>query len=168
MTIAARISATTLIAVAVLAGTACSGKSSFTDKNGNVTTVDPGSHTITYKDKTGTHTVANSVDVHKLGVPLYPGATVASGGGYHVGQATHGGDIAMLTASASFDDVVAWYGQHLPKGAVKQGVLKTPIGGAASFTFVNAPDKSTRAVMIAGNDKKTTITVTAGAPGSSH
>jgi hypothetical protein len=165
MKIAVRIFAATLVMLAALGGVACSGKSSFTDKNGNVTTVDPASHTVTYKDKTGTHTVANSVDVRKLGIPLYPGASVASGSGFHVGQATHGGDVAILTTPDSFDKVVAWYDVHMPKGTVRQGVLKTPLGGAATFTLAVPRDNTKRAVMIAGNDHKTTITVTAGAGG---
>jgi hypothetical protein len=165
MKIAVCISTVALVTLAVLGGVACSGKSSFTDKNGNVTTVDPASHTVTYKDKTGTHTVADAVDVHKLGIPLYPGAAVASGSGFHVGQATHGGDVALLTTPDSFDKVVAWYDAHMPKGTVRQGVLKTPLGGAATFTLAVPSDNTKRAVMIAGNDHKTTITVTAGAGG---
>ncbi|HLJ84477.1 MAG TPA: hypothetical protein VKT51_09925 [Candidatus Eremiobacteraceae bacterium] len=162
MKITVRFSAVVLVTLVTLGSVACGGKSTFTDKNGNVTTVDPAHHTVTFKDKTGTHTVADSVDARKLGVPIYPGAAVASGSGFHVGQATHGGDVALLTTADSFDKVVAWYDAHMPKGTVRQGVLKTPIGGAATFTLAVPSDNTKRAVMIAGNDHKTTITVTAG------
>ena len=156
-----RISMTALVFAAALACSAC-GTSTYTDKNGNVTTVDMGRHTVTYKDKTGVHTIADSVDARKLGIPLYPGANVASGSGFHVGQATRGGDVALLTSSDAFDKVLAWYEKNLPKSAVRQNVLTTPLASEATFTFVDAKDKLKRAVVIAGTAHKTTITVTAG------
>jgi hypothetical protein len=146
------------IALVALAGCSSGHKTTVVTNGGTVTTDTSGDSkttTITTQDasvKVG----KNAVDPAKTGLPVYPGATTAEGGGWAMQSKNGGGEIVTLTTTDSFDAVEAWYKSKMPADSESLN-MKTGDTASAVFTEGKEGDKEERSVMINGEKGKTTI-----------
>jgi hypothetical protein len=146
------------IALVALAGCSSSHKTTVDTNGGTVTTdtsADSKTTTITTKDasvKVG----QNAVDPAQTGLPVYPGATTAEGGGWAMQSKNGGGEIVTLTTTDSFDAVEAWYKSKMPANSETLN-MKTGDTASAIFAEGKEGDKEERSVMINGQKDKTTI-----------
>jgi hypothetical protein len=109
---------------------------------------------MTITGKEGTVTVGqNTVDLSKLGVPVYPGAQQV---GSLAGTSSHGsGQVVSLKTADSFDQVSAWYKSQLPTGA--QQVSST--SGGSSFAEFMLSNQGAM-VMVTSKPGETDIVIT--------
>lgn len=141
-------------AVVLLAG--CTHRQTFTTSQGATTVESNGaSKSVTITTKEGTTTISANVDLAKLGLPVYPGAT-QNQGGISGTTAQSSGEVVALSTSDSFDKVYAWYRAHMPAGS--EGMhMSSPTGSIATFQIGKDGDKEQRSVMITGEKDKTSI-----------
>ncbi|HEV2878269.1 MAG TPA: hypothetical protein VGW96_01705 [Candidatus Eremiobacteraceae bacterium] len=158
-----RVITTICIAMLILITAACSGhKQTIVTKEGTAT-IETNQHndTTTVTSKEGTATFGkNAVDLSKLGLPVYPGASVDTGG-MNV-QSNQGSEqIEMLTTADSFDKVYGWYKSHMPADSEKMHMSS---GGQslAQFAIGKEGEKNIKSVMIAESNGKTTIQLVVG------
>jgi len=147
--------------VCVLIG--CSGhKQTIITKEGGATVeTNQSNDTTTITTNKGTAVVGkNAVDLSKLDVPVYPGASSESGG-LSVQSKEGNQQIAMLTTSDSFDKVYDWYKNHMPAGSEK---LHMTSGGSsvAQFAIGAESDRNFKSVMITEATGKTAIQILVG------
>ena len=143
--------------------TGCSGhKQTIVTKEGGATVeTNQSNDTTTITTNEGTAVVGkNAVDLSKLDVPVYPGASSESGG-LSVQSKEGNQQIAMLTTADSFDKVYEWYKSHMPAGSEK---LHMTTGGSsvAQFAIGTESDKSFKSVMITEATGKTAIQIVIG------
>lgn len=123
-----------IVLIAAIAG--CSNHKVTVDANGStVTTNGTGDdQTVTVQASGGTITTGkNAVDPASLGLPVYPGATVDSGGAV-TGQSQQGsGALVTLKTSDSFDKVYAYYKSRMPANSQ---TMKSEAGGTSVASFV--------------------------------
>lgn len=151
------------VALLVCALTGCSGhKQTIVTKEGGATVeTNQTNDTTTITTTKGTAVVGkNAVDLSKLDVPVYPGASSESGG-LSVQSKEGNQQIAMLTTSDSFDKVYEWYKSHMPAGSEK---LHMTSGGSsvAQFAIGTESDKRFKSVMITEATGKTSIQLVVG------
>ncbi|HEV3152265.1 MAG TPA: hypothetical protein VGZ02_00515 [Candidatus Baltobacteraceae bacterium] len=149
-----------LALAALVAAGGCSSKKTVYDSNGNTVTSDSNGKTVTVQSSGGTMTMGQSaVDLSKLGVPVYPGATQSSGGFSYNGS--HGsGQMTSLTTGDAFDKVYAWYKSQLPKDAEK---MKSSSGDSSFAEFVTGAAGSPQTtVMISSKGDQTSIVLSKG------
>jgi hypothetical protein len=145
-------------ALIALAGCSSGHKTTVVTNGGTVTTdtsADSKTTTITTQDssmKVG----QNAVDPAKLGLPVYPGASTAEGGGWAMQSKSGGGEVVTLTTTDSFDTVEAWYKSKMPADSETLN-MKTGDTASAIFAEGKEGDKEQRSVMINGEKDKTTI-----------
>jgi stress response protein YsnF len=101
----------------------------------------------------------NVVDPAKLGLPVYPGASTAEGGGWAMQSKAGGGEMATLTTADTFDKVEAWYKSKMPADSESLS-MKSGDTATAMFSVGKETDKEQSSVMINGEKDKTTITLT--------
>lgn len=146
------------VALVALAGCSSGHKTTVVTNGGTVTTdtsADSKTTTITTQDasvKVG----QNAVDPAKTGLPVYPGATTAEGGGWAMQSKNGGGEIVTMTTTDSFDAVEAWYKSKMPANSETLN-MKSGDTASAEFTEGKEGDKEERSVMINGEKGKTTI-----------
>jgi len=153
-----------LCAIAVVAVTlaSCGGghKSTVYTGNGTATvTTSEDNKTTTVESKEGTYTAGkDAVDLTKLAVPVYPGATKGDDNtGYAVNSKEGQAQVVMLSTPDSFDKVYAWYKAQLPKDAEKMKVSNAGTDMAQFATGDKTNDQSS--VMIESKDGKTQILI---------
>jgi hypothetical protein len=97
-----------------------------------------------------------NVDASKIGVPVYPGATSAGGGGWSVQSKEGTGQVVSLTTTDSFSKVEAWYKAQFPAGSE---VMNVSSGSTSSAVFQvgKTTDKDQQSVEISSDGSKTTI-----------
>lgn len=155
-----KVAAITLALIA-LAGCSSGHKTTITTNGGTVTTDTSGdSKTTTITSQGASLKVGqNAVDPAKLGLPIYPGASTAEGGGWAMQSKSGGGEMVTLTTPDSFDSVEAWYKSRLPTGSESMNI-KSGDTASAIFTVGKDSDQEHRSVMLNGEKGKTTITLT--------
>jgi len=158
-----RVISAVILALLVCALTGCSGhKQTIITKEGAATVeTNQTNDTTTITTNRGTAVVGkNAVDLSKLDVPVYPGASSESGG-LSVQSNEGNQQIAMLTTSDSFDKVYDWYKNHMPAGSEK---LHMTSGGSsmAQFAIGTETDKHFKSVMITQATGKTAIQIVVG------
>jgi len=147
---------------AVLALAACGGghKSTVYTSSGNATvTTSDDNKTVQVESKEGTYKAGkDAVDLSKLAVPLYPGATQnEDSGGYAMSGKEGSAQVVVLTTGDSFDKVYAWYKAQLPKGAEK---MKVASGGTDMAQFATGDKTNDQSsVMIESKNGKTQILI---------
>lgn len=112
---------------------------------------------MTINTKEGSVSMGANVDASKIGVPVYPGATTAGGGGGWSVQSKEGtGQVVSLTTNDSFSKVEAWYKAQLPAGSE---VMNATSGSTSSAVFQvgKNTDKDQQSVEISSDGTKTTI-----------
>lgn len=149
------------VAILTLAGCSSGHKTTITTNGGTVTTDTSGdSKTTTITSQGASLKVGhNAVDPAKLGLPVYPGASTAEGGGWAMQSKSGGGEMVTLTTTDNFDAVEAWYKSKLPAGSESMNI-KTGDTASAIFTVGKDSDPEHSSVMINGEKDKTTITLT--------
>ena len=154
-----------LLVAALIALGGCGRKMTFTTKEGT-TTVEQGgageNKTVTVTSKEGSATFGkNAVDLAKLGLPVYPGATAKNTGGFSISGKTGSSETVMLETNDSFDKVYEWYKAKMPAGSE---TMKLSSGGGqfATFQVGKTSDKEVSAVTITGEKDKTSIMLTKG------
>jgi hypothetical protein len=141
---------TTSIAIvfAVLALTACTGKSSSSSDQSNATATTGAEATTAAADATTSPSAAGDI-------PSYPGATTqASGSSSNMMSGSASGTV--MTTSDSFDTVYAWYQKNMPAGSEKAH-MTSPVPSAV-FT-IGEPGKGQTSLTITTSAGKTMITV---------
>jgi hypothetical protein len=151
------------IAVVALALAGCSSghKSTVTTSEGTVTTdTSSDAKTTTITTQNGSVKVGeNAVDPASLGLPVYPGASTAEGGGWSMQSKEGGGQIVTLSTTDSFDVVEAWYKSKMPAGSEAMN-MKSGDTASAIFKVGKDTDSDQSTIMINGEKDKTTITMT--------
>jgi hypothetical protein len=122
------------------------------------TSADSKTTTVTSQDAKVT-VGQNAVDPATLGLPIYPGASTAEGGGWAMQSKEGGGETVTMTTTDSYDKVEAWYKSKMPAGSEPMN-LKSGDTSSAMFVVGKDPDKEQSIVMINGEKDKTTITLT--------
>ena len=155
-----KVAAITMVLIA-LAGCSSGHKTTVVTNGGTVTTdTSADSKTTTITSQGSSVKVGqNAVDPAKLGLPLYPGASTAEGGGWAMQSKSGGGEIVTLTTTDSFDAVEAWYKSKMPANSESIN-MKSGDTASAIFTVGKDADKEQRSVMINGEKGKTTIMLT--------
>jgi hypothetical protein len=155
-----KVAAITLALIA-LAGCSSGHKTTIVTSGGTVTTdTSADSKTTTITTQGATETVGqNAVDPAKLGLPVYPGASTAEGGGWAMQSKTGGGEVVTMTTTDSFDAVEAWYKSKMPAGSETLS-MKSGDTSSAMFAVGKEGDPEQRGVMINGEKGKTTIMLT--------
>jgi hypothetical protein len=155
-----KVAAITLALIA-LAGCSSGHKTTIVTNGGTVTTdTSADSKTTTITTQGSSLKVGqNAVDPAKLGLPVYPGASSAEGGGWAMQSKNGGGEMVTLTTTDSFDTVEAWYKSKMPAGSEAMN-MKSGDTASAVFQVGKETDKEQRSVMINGEKDKTTITLT--------
>lgn len=151
------------LAVLICALSGCSGhKQTIVTKEGGATVeTNQSNDTTTITTTKGTAVVGkNAVDLSKLDVPVYPGASSDSGG-LSVQSKEGNQQMAMLTTSDSFDKVYDWYKSHMPAGSEK---LHMTSGGSsvAQFAVGSESEQHYKSVMITESTGKTAIQIVVG------
>jgi hypothetical protein len=147
-----------IAAMAIVAATGCSGKSS-NDQNSSGSTDASATAAATAGDAVTSPapemTATAASDAANGDVPSYPGATVQVSGttGSAAGGQTATGKV--LSTTDSFDDVYKWYQKNLPAGSEKAHIT-TPIESAA---FTIGTGKNVTSVSISTASGKTMITI---------
>ena len=114
-------------------------------------------NTTTFRGKEGSMTVGqNAVDVSKLGLPVYPGASQKDSGGMSTETTRGSSQVVMMTTPDSFDKVYAWYKGQMPAGTEKMH-FTTPGGALASFVIGASGAKEQKSVMLTSGKDKTSI-----------
>ena len=151
------------IAVVVLALASCSSdhKSTVATSEGTVTTdTSSDANTTTITTQNGTMKAgATAVDPASLGLPVYPGASIAEGGGWSIQSKDGGGQIVTLTTPDSFDAVESWYKSKMPANSEAMN-MKSGDTASAIFKVGKDSESDQSTVMINGEKDKTTITLT--------
>lgn len=151
------------IALAILALSGCSShhKTTVTTSGGTITTDTSGDSKTTTITAQGASVKMGqgAVDPAKLGLPVYPGATTAEGGGWAMQSKEGGGEMVTLTTSDSYDKVEAWYKAKMPADSEAMN-MKSGDTAAAVFKVGKESDKDQSSVLINGEKDKTTITLT--------
>jgi len=158
-----RVISAVILALLVCALTGCSGhKQTIITKEGAATVeTNQTNDTTTITTNRGTAVVGkNAVDLSKLDVPVYPGASSESGG-LSVQSNEGNQQIAMLTTSDSFDKVYAWYKGQMPAGS-GQMQMSSANSSVASFVIGKQGDKTAKTVTITADKDKTSIMLAAG------
>ena len=149
------------IAVIALAGCSSGHKTTVETSGGSVTTdtnTDNNTTTVTTKDATVT-AGQNAVDPASLGLPVYPGASTAEGGGWAMQSKEGGGQTVTMTTNDPYDKVEAWYKSKMPANAESMNV-KSGDTASAMFSIGKDSDKEQSVVVINGEKDKTTIMLT--------
>ena len=145
------------VGILFLAGCAAHNKQTVVTSQGT-TTIERSNdnQTVTYSNQQGTVTSGKgAVDPAKLGLPIYPGATVNEGG--YAGQSAQGsGEVVALSTTDSFDKVYQWYHDHMPAGSEAMHMTSGE-SSIASFRLGKDTDKEQRGVMITADKDKTSI-----------
>jgi hypothetical protein len=149
------------IAVITLAGCSSGHKTTVVSSGGETVTTDTDSDkTTTVTTQGGSMKVGqNAVDPASLGLPVYPGATTAEGGGWAMQSKEGGGQMVTLTTTDPYDKVEAWYKSKMPANAESMNVQSGDTASAV-FSVGKDSDKDQSTVMINGEKDKTTITLT--------
>jgi hypothetical protein len=144
-----------MIVAALVAVTACNGKSSSSSSdqsNASATTAAATSGADTTNASATTAAAATSSAAGD--VPAYPGAvTQASGSSSNMGSSAAG---QVLTTDDAFDKVYTWYQQNMPAGSEKSHVT-APIESAV-FT-IGQPGQGQTSVTLTTSGGKTMITI---------
>jgi hypothetical protein len=136
------------IAFAVLALTACTGKSSSSSDQSSATATTGAEATTAAADATTSPSAAGDI-------PSYPGATTqASGSSSNMMSGSASGTV--MTTGDSFDTVYAWYQKNMPAGSEKAH-MTSPVPSAV-FT-IGEPGKGQTSLTITTSAGKTMITV---------
>lgn len=145
----------------VLAGCSSDHKTTVVTSEGTVTTdTSSDSKTTTITTQNGSVKVGeNAVDPASLGLPVYPGASTAEGGGWSMQSKEGGGQIVTLTTKDSFDTVEAWYKSKMPAGSEAMN-MKSGDTASAIFKVGKDTDSDQSTIVINGEKDKTTITLT--------
>jgi len=151
-----------LCAIFLIAAIAGCTNHKVTEANGTtVTTNGTGDNqTVTVESSGGSVTAGkNAVDVAKLGLPVYPGATADESGAMSGTSAQGSGALVSLKTSDSFEKVYGWYKAHLPANAQ---TMESSSAGTSVGSFVEgaAADKEQKTVTITSSAEGTTITLT--------
>jgi hypothetical protein len=150
------------IAVVALALAGCSSghKTTVATSEGTVTTgTSSDAKTTTITTQSGSVKMGeNAVDPASLGLPVYPGASTAEGGGWSMQSKEGGGQIVTLTTTDSFDAVESWYKSKMPSGSEAMD-MKSGDSASAVFKVGRDTDSDQSTVMINGEKDKTTITL---------
>jgi hypothetical protein len=155
-----KIAAIAVVALA-LAGCSSGHKTTIATSEGNVTTdTSSDAKTTTITTQSGSVKMGeNAVDPASLGLPVYPGASTAEGGGWSMQSKEGGGQIVTLTTTDSFDAVEAWYKSKMPADSEAMN-MKSGDSASAVFKVGKDTDSDQSTVMINGEKDKTTITLT--------
>lgn len=147
---------------ALVALTGCSAKKTVYSSNGSTVTTENNNKTVTVQSSGGTLTMGqNAVDLSKMNLPVYPGAT-QSEGGYSYNGSSGGGQMASLTTSDGFQKVYGWYKSHLPAGSQKM-MTTSGDSSVAEFVIAQAGNGSpATAIMISSHGNQTSILMTKG------
>jgi len=103
----------------------------------------------------------NAVDVSKIGLPIYPGATANDTGGMSFQSKEGSSQIVVMTTADSFDKVYAWYKGQMPSGS-EQMHMSSGNSSVASFVIGKQGDKNAKTVTITADKDKTSIMLAAG------
>ncbi len=146
-----------IAAMAIVAATGCSGKSS-NDQNSSGSTdtsATAAASTDAASSPAAEMTATAASDAANGDVPTYPGATVQVSG--TTGSAGNGQTATgkVLSTTDSFDDVYKWYQKNLPAGSEKAH-MTTPMESAA---FTIGSGKNVTSVSISTAAGKTMITI---------
>jgi hypothetical protein len=125
-----------------------------TSSSGGSASNSGGSMTITTKE--GSMSMGTNVDASKIGVPVYPGATSAGGGGWSVRSKEGTGQVVSLTSDDSFSKVETWYKAQLPAGSEVMNVTSGSTSSAV-FQVGKSTDTDQKSVEISSDGSKTTI-----------
>ncbi|HLJ82609.1 MAG TPA: hypothetical protein VKT51_00365 [Candidatus Eremiobacteraceae bacterium] len=137
------------------ADTSASGTAT-ADANAGGGTASNSGGSMTINTKEGSVSMGTNVDASKIGVPVYPGATAAGGGGWSVQSKEGTGQVVSLTTNDSFGKVEAWYKAQFPAGSE---VMNVSSGSTSSAVFQvgKTTDKDQQSVEISSDGTKTTI-----------
>lgn len=150
------------VAAAVMGG--CSSHKTVIPTQNGMATVETNrqNNTTTITSKEGSMTVGqNAVDVTKLGLPIYPGASAKQSGGLSTQSKTGSAQIIVMTTPDSFDKVYAWYKGQMPGGS-EQMHINSGTGSMASFVIGKTGAKEQKSVMITSEKDKTSIMLSVG------
>lgn len=113
-------------------------------------------NTTTLTSKEGSMTVGqNAVDLAKLGLPVYPGASAKNGG---LSMQTKEGatQTVVLTTPDAFPKVYDWYKGKMPADSAKMHI-ESQAGGMATFEVGSTTSKEHKSVMITVEQGATNI-----------
>jgi hypothetical protein len=138
------------------ADSSAGGGTATADTNSSGGTASNTGGSISFSTKDGSVSMGTTVDPTKIGVPVYPGATSAGGGGWSVKSKEGSGQMASLTTADSFSKVEAWYKAQFPPGSE---VMNVSSGSTSSAVFQvgKSTDKDQQSVEISSDGSKTTI-----------
>jgi hypothetical protein len=134
--------------------TACSShKATVVTSNGVETVTSTGTDAdkkVTIQSKDSTMTFGQgAIDESKLGVPIYPGATNKSDGGYDVSSSKGSQQAASFETPDGFEAVYNFYKSHLPAGS-QQIKMDEGESEIATFQIGTTTSPTTISVQIAG------------------
>lgn len=142
-----------LLALVALAGCSNGHKTTVMTSNGAATvSTSTDNKTTTVQTKEGTFTSGKgAVDIAKMNVAMYPGATQDEGG-FAMNGVKGSGEMVSLTTGDSFDKVYDWYKSKMPASSEK---MKVSSGDTtmAQFTTGEAGKEQTSITITARNGK---------------
>lgn len=142
------------LAATIVLGACSAHKSTIQTSDGTATvTLSEDNKNVTLQTKEGTMSISKDVDTSKLGAPVYPGAQPNEQGAITNDTGTGTSMMAGFKTADSFDNVTAYYKQHLPAGSEK---LNMSNANGSVATFEVGDEKSANLV---------TVHVTASKPG---
>lgn len=148
---------------ALVAAAGCSAKKTVYSGNGSTVTTENNNKTVTVQSSGGTLTMGqNAVDLSKMNVPIYPGAT-QNEGGYSYNGTSGSGQMAALTTGDEFQKVYDWYKSRLPADSQK---MMSTSGDSSVAEFVigqTANGSPATTVMISSKGNQTSIVLEKGA-----
>jgi len=159
-----RLSGIVCLAGLVLAAAGCSGhRQVIVTKEGTATVeTNQSNDTTTITSKQGSASFGkNAVDVGKIGLPIYPGATANDTGGMSFQSKGETSQLVVMTTPDSFDKVYAWYKGQMPAGS-EQMHMSSANSSVASFVIGKQGDKTAKTVTITADKDKTSIMLAAG------
>ena len=143
------------VIMALVAVTACNGKSSSSSDNQSSAAASPGAEASAAAPASAANAAAPASAANAAGnVPSYPGAVTQASGSSSGAMGSAAGTV--LSTDDSFDKVYAWYQQNLPAGSEKSHTT-SPVESAV-FTL-GTPGQGGTTVTISTSGGKTLITI---------